>query len=286
MASRWAESSTGRPARTTAIDRREWPRPRRPRLRRRRWRNYPEVPEFTNHPGHQYLAGSLDYTQVTPASTLVPLQPQTQYTLSGVTPGPAKPVFTLNDGNFKLDNADNSISVDKTGKPRAFTLPWPKSKTCYRMMCRRDRKSFLKVPLNDPLKKISTIILLTYDLEMGGPIIKDQNGNLLTWTQLESVPDSGFINLHIFAEPSVGVGSKHAVDAFARMMRIVLKNGSPLDQQYVFDDYQTSGNLGLCSNDVLTAGIDPTLDLLNLPRLGFHAGGEVANCVRTVIDVP
>ena len=133
---------------------------------------------------------------------------------------------------------------------------------------------------------MTTIILLTYDLQMGGAIIKDQNSNLLSWTQLESVPGSGFINLHIFAEPKVGVSSKHAIDAFARMMKIVLKNGTPQDQQYVFDDYQTSSNLGLCSNDVITTGIDPTIDLLNLPRLSAFSGGEVANCVRTIIDVP
>ena len=75
------------------------------------------------------------------------LQPQTQYTLSGVTPGSAKPVFTLADGNFKPDNPNNnSITVDKTGNPRIFTLPWPKSKACYRVMCRLDSKPFIKVP--------------------------------------------------------------------------------------------------------------------------------------------
>ncbi|HEU4413752.1 MAG TPA: hypothetical protein VFT65_03130, partial [Candidatus Angelobacter sp.] len=159
-----------------------------------------------------------------------------------------------------------------------------------RAKCRVDTNAFLlKAPPNDPngtQRKISTIIALTYDLEMGGPIIKDKNGNVLTWTKLESVPGSGFINLHIFAEPKVGVSSTHAVDAFARMMRIVLKNGVPQDQQYVFDDYKTKNNLKLCSNDVVTAGIDPNLDLLNLPALGDHSAGEVANCVRTIIDVP
>jgi hypothetical protein len=70
------------------------------------------------------------------------------------------------------------------------------------------------------------------------------------------------------------------------MMKIIFKRGSSLYQQYIFDDYLRDDNIGVCKVDPNLGGVDPTLDLLTLARLQAQAGGEVANCMSTIINVP
>ncbi len=242
-------------------------------------------PEVGGDKPHYYLAGSLDQKKKPPSDSLFPIQPKTGYLLSGVNHG-SKPTFTRTEGNFILDNSSSSYSVNRTDK-RTFTLPWPGASVSVRRKCRADGKKYLdKAPsgdLNANIKKIATIHVFSYSLKNGGPVITG-NGAPITWTPLGSVVSpSGYANLHIFAEPKVGVDSSHAIVAFAEMMKIISKDGKSLETQYTFADFGAT-TLGLCGNDPNVPGLDPLFDFKNLPEHQANSGGEVANCVRTILS--
>jgi hypothetical protein len=243
---------------------------------------FPDIAE------HKYLAGALDPMLLQPSDSLSPLKPSFHYTLSGVTPNRNQVTVTPPDVNFFPDSQTAPITVD-TGSRRTFILPRPNSITSLRWKCRSDNKRFLeKAPSGDSNAKIvmlSTVHLLTYDISTG-PVVTDQTGAQLPWNQQESVLGSGFINLHIFAEPDAGVDGTHAVAAFDSLMQILVQNSSSLSGTYVFRSFDNRTKMIECHADGNYPGILKAVDLRNLPELKLNSGGEVANCVGGIIPQP
>jgi hypothetical protein len=247
-------------------------------------------PEVGGDKPHYYLAGSFDRAKPVPPpppDSLFEIKKATNYVLSGVNPGNVKPVFKRADGNFILDNSGSSYKVDRSN--RTFTLPWPGASASVRRLCRADVQPFLdKTPARDPnatLKQIATIHVFSYTLKSGVLPVITGNGTKVPWTPLGSVFDPpGYANLHIFAEPKQPVDSSHAIMAFTEMMKIISKGGTSLEKQYTFGDFgDPRKNLGSYGSDPNILGLDPVFDYQNLPQQQATAGGEVANCVRTIL---
>lgn len=243
---------------------------------------------FPDIGAHKYKAGSLDLNETDGSDLLTDLTPSFNYTLSGVGIGGAPISIDLPNANFIPQQSP--LTVTKTGL-RTFTLPRPKTFVSLRGRCRSDNATFLvNAPSGDPngsLTMLSTVHLLTYDLLPGGPMIKDQTGSVLSWTPQETVVGSGYANLHIFAEPSAGVNGHNAVAAFNSLMQILtLNDGSDLSSVYGFRGFDDTITMRDCSNDGTFPGVLNFMDLRNLPELKPQAGGEVANCVRAIIQQP
>jgi hypothetical protein len=245
---------------------------------------------------HQFKAGDLDRTNPS-VSTLKDLALGTS-TLHGVGTG-IFPQITVPTPNLFIPNPDRSYSVTETNQ-RVFVMPWPNDFLSVRMMYvavdPSGHRHFCGSELNpalitagvsgDPngaIKGIATAHILTYDVT-GSLGITQPDGSDLGWK-----PSTGPIaNLHIFAEPNQPTDSTHAIFAFNQLMSIILHNGTSLFQlhTYTFNDFGDTSRLDRCPDDNRIPGIDLNIDLKNLSELSLSQGGEMANCVSAIINVP
>ena len=97
--------------------------------------------------------------------------------------------------------------------------------------------------------------------------------------------DPQYANLHIFAEPKGHPTNTHAIGAFKTLMSSLSIPQGNLDKFVRFLPYDYTRQL---PDPVVPPGLDRDLDLQHLSH--FYSclsqeGGEMANCVRSLIFV-
>lgn len=253
---------------------------------------FPDV-DFGDDNPHVYLAGSVRYLKPRDCY-LIPFPKGTSQIL-GLQKG-TFPDFS-NADNFYLPNGDGALSVNE-GDKRCILLPWPDSVASLNplYLYYDPQQCYSSTPLiscvdstnpNAKLRRISTIHVLSYNVNEQGPILIGPDGKDLGWNPCTAGiwdPCPSIVsNLHIFAEPRAPVGADHAMQAFDKLMGIINYGSGTLYNYFKFNNFDVK-LVKLCSNIAAPYGIDPALDLLNLPQLKITAGGEMANCVAAIIE--
>ncbi|HEY6250152.1 MAG TPA: hypothetical protein VI685_09325 [Candidatus Angelobacter sp.] len=267
----------------------------------------PDIPNDSLHsPGHVYRAGNLQRTLPRDAM-LIPFDTPGKYQILGLKNG-ERPDFSTQPENLYFPNTDNSLSVNESNQ-RVFVMPWPKkggflsirpmflgpvnSVTC------DSASPLLATPPNDQdnakLTSIASIHVFTYDCDpadVKGPRILTPSQNDFGWIpsfsltppKCTTIPTA---NLHIFAEPLKGVTTaSHSIAAFSTLMSIIKRGTSTLDSGYAFNLFNVT-SVRICPVSAATCypGIDPNLDFINLVALHPGSAGQMANCVKALVEI-
>jgi hypothetical protein len=241
--------------------------------------SFSKKPKFS----HRYLCGSLLTTPRQEISKLLPLDYQYPYKLTGIQ-ATGRPSKSDVGGLVNMILESSTVTTNGT-EQRTLVLPWTNKIVSLALMERTDKKPLLSDDTtggpNQNLFWASTIHLLTYDIDSGGPKLL-LNGTDTGWTPIPSTSDPTYANFHLYAEPFFHTDAGHAREAFHILMGSLATAQGNLGKLVRFNKSSYHRRIPAT---YLPPGVND-IDLrhfadFNPSPLGH--GGEVANCMNTII---